>query len=104
MGRGIAEAFAGWGAAVGVTDIDEAGARATSEAIAAAGGRATSHGVDVADDGSVDVALDAFLDFAGGIDLAINAAAVFSAPRTSSSNRSISSPGWRPWCPRPEST
>ena len=78
MGRGIAEAFAGWGATVGVTDIDEAGARATSEAIAAAGGRATSHGVDVADDGSVDVALDAFLDFAGGIDLAINAAAVFS--------------------------
>ena len=78
MGRGIAEAFAGWGATVGVTDIDEAGARATSEAIAAAGGRAMSHGVDVADDGSVDVALDAFLDFAGGIDLAINAAAVFS--------------------------
>ena len=74
----IAESFAGWGATVGVTDIDEAGARSTRETINEAGGRAMSHGVDVADDSSVDTALNAFLDVAGGIDLAINAAAVFS--------------------------
>ena len=78
MGQGMAEAFAGWGATVGVTDIDEAGAQSTSETIVAAGGRAMNHGIDVADDDSVDAALHAFLDFAGGIDLAINAAAVFS--------------------------
>ena len=78
MGRGIAESFASWGATIGVTDIDETGARETSEAIAAAGGNAMSHSIDVADDDSVDSALKAFLNFAGGVDLAINAAAVFS--------------------------
>ena len=78
MGRGIAEAFASWGATVGVTDIDEAGAQATKEAIVAGGGHAMSRGIDVADDRSVDEAFNAFVDFAGGIDLAINAAAVFS--------------------------
>ena len=78
MGRGIAEAFAGWGAVVGVTDIDESGAHSTAEGIAASGGQAYSHAIDVTDEHSVEVALDAFLEFAGGVDLTVNAAGVLS--------------------------
>ena len=78
MGRGMAETFASWGATVGVADIDKAGAQATCETIVAAGGKATSHRIDVGDDDSVDGALKGFLADAGGIDLAIHAAAVFS--------------------------
>ena len=78
MGKGIAHAFADWGATIGVTDRNEAGAADTAQAIVARGGRATSHPIDVADERSVQQALGAFCEFAGGIDLAINAAGVLS--------------------------
>ena len=78
MGRGIAHAFADWGATIGVTDRDEAGAADTSQAIVARGGQAMNHPIDVTDERSVQEALDAFCDSAGGIDLAINAAGVLS--------------------------
>ena len=78
MGQGIAETFAGWGASIGVTDILADGARNCAEAIVASGGNAMSHPIDVTDEKSVDAALGAFVEYAGGIDLAINAAAILS--------------------------
>ena len=78
MGKGIAEAFAGWGATIGVSDCDGAGAKDTARGILARGGRATSHPIDVTSERSVQEALDAFCEFAGGVDLAINAAGVLS--------------------------
>jgi meso-butanediol dehydrogenase/(S,S)-butanediol dehydrogenase/diacetyl reductase len=78
MGKGIAEAFADWGATVGITDSNEAGAAETAQAIVARGGQAMSHHIDVTDEHSVQKALDAFCECAGGIDLSINAAGVLS--------------------------
>ena len=78
MGRGMARAFAQWGATVGVADIDEEGARASAEAIAGEGGRAAAQRIDVTDEHSVANALDEFLAFAGGLDLTVNAAGVLS--------------------------
>ena len=78
MGKGIAHAFADWGATIGVTDSNEAGAADTAGAIVAGGGQAMSHLMDVTDERSVQEALGAFCEFAGGIDLAINAAGVLS--------------------------
>ena len=78
MGKGIADAFALWGATVGVTDSNAAGAAGTAQAIVERGGQAMSHQIDVADEHSVQKALDAFRQSAGGIDLAINAAGVLS--------------------------
>ena len=78
MGQGMAQTFARWGATVGVADIDEAGARATAEAIAGDGGRASAHRIDVTDEDSVAAAFDGFLAFAGGLDLAVNGAGVLS--------------------------
>ena len=78
MGQGIAETFAGWGASLGVTDINSDGAHSTAQSIVANGGKAMSHAIDVTNEGSVDTALSAFADFAGGVDLTINAAAILS--------------------------
>ncbi len=78
MGKGIAETFADWGATVGVTDSNETGAADTARAIVGRGGRATSHPIDVSDEHSVQEALDAFCESAGGVDLVINAAGVLS--------------------------
>ena len=78
MGKGIAESFAGWGATVGVTDINHKGAQSTAQSIIDQGGKAMSHQIDVTDEGSVETALGAFLEFAGGVDLTINAAAILS--------------------------
>ena len=78
MGRGIAEVFAGWGAVVGVADVDANGARSTAEAIAAAGGQASGHHIDVTDEHSVEDALGAFLERSGGVDLTVNAAGILS--------------------------
>ena len=78
MGKGIAKSFAEWGATVGVSDCNEAGAADTAREIVARGGRATGHPIDVTDERSVQEALDAFCDTAGGVDLAIHAAGVLS--------------------------
>ena len=78
MGRGMAEAFARWGATVGVADIDEESARQTAAAIVESGGRASVHRIDVTDEHSVAAALDGFLASAGGLDLAVNGAGVLS--------------------------
>lgn len=78
MGQGIAQTFAGWGATVGVTDINPEGVRACAQSIIADGGKAMSHTIDVTDERSVETALSAFVAFAGGVDLTINAAAILS--------------------------
>lgn len=53
IGRAIAERFAAEGAHAVCADVDEAGASATAELIAAAGGRATGVCCDVSDEASV---------------------------------------------------
>ena len=78
MGRGIAQAFARWGAVVGVADVDAEGAGATAKTIAAAGGEASDHPIDVTNEQSVDEALEAFLERSGGVDLTVNAAGILS--------------------------
>ncbi|MFB8003135.1 SDR family NAD(P)-dependent oxidoreductase [Nocardia sp. NPDC056000] len=50
IGRATALRFAGMGAAVIATDIDQATAAATAERIVNSGGRATAHQLDVADE------------------------------------------------------
>ena len=50
MCRGIAQALAAWGAAVAVTDIDEAGAQETVRLIEAEEGRARAYRLDVTDE------------------------------------------------------
>jgi 3-oxoacyl-[acyl-carrier protein] reductase len=71
IGAQTARRFAGAGASVICADIDEVGARATADGIAAAGGAASAVGLDVADHGQVrDVigggpALDILVNVAG---------------------------------------
>ncbi len=78
IGRGIAEALAGWGARVAVTDVDDDTAAATREAIEAAGGDAYHRVLDVTDgDAMTRVAVECDHRF-GGIDLLVANAGVLS--------------------------
>ena len=81
MGKGIAHAFADWGATVGVSDVYEAVAAQTAQEIVAQGGEAMSCWVNVTEESSVQNALRVFCESTGGIDLAINAAGVLSVHR-----------------------
>ena len=58
IGAAIAKRLAADGLAVGVLDLDEAGAKATAEAIAAAGGRTLPLTANVADPEAVRIAVD----------------------------------------------
>ncbi|MFP6740119.1 MAG: SDR family oxidoreductase, partial [Alphaproteobacteria bacterium] len=78
IGRGIAEALAGWGARVAVTDIDGDNASATMAAIEAAGGAGFHRTLDVTDaDAMAEVAAECD-DAFGGIDLLVANAGVLS--------------------------
>lgn len=78
IGRGIAEALAGWGARVAVTDIDGDTAAATRAAIEAAGGDAYHRVLDVTDaDAMARIAAECDDSF-GGIDLLVANAGVLS--------------------------
>lgn len=76
MGRAIADAFAGAGAAVTVGDINEQGGRETVEDIVAGGGRATFVPTDVASAAAVERLVAAAVNEFGGLDCAVNAAAI----------------------------
>jgi NAD(P)-dependent dehydrogenase (short-subunit alcohol dehydrogenase family) len=76
MGRAIAIAFAGAGAAVVMGDVDEDGGRMTERLVGEAGGRGRFERVDVADAGSVEMLVRTAVEMFGGLRCAVNAAAI----------------------------
>lgn len=72
IGRGVAKLFASEGAAVGIFDLNEAGARAVAEEIAAAGGKAAVATGDVSDEASVKAGLASLAGELGEIDILVN--------------------------------
>jgi NAD(P)-dependent dehydrogenase (short-subunit alcohol dehydrogenase family) len=67
LGRGVAEALADEGATVVVTDIDEAGAKATADAIP----RAEAAALDVRDDAAVEAAVNEVVSRHGRVDVVV---------------------------------
>lgn len=76
MGEGIARAFGQEGAAVGIVDLNEAGAKSVAEEITASGGKALGVRGDVGDERSVAAAFSAVTDALGDIDILINNAGI----------------------------
>jgi NAD(P)-dependent dehydrogenase (short-subunit alcohol dehydrogenase family) len=76
MGRAIAEAFARAGAAVAVSDIATAGGEETVRSVRDAGGDAVFIGADVSDAASVESLVRQAVDAFGGLNCAVNAAAI----------------------------
>ena len=74
IGRAICEAYAHEGALVCVADIDAAAAQTTARAI---GGSAFGVALDVTDHASIDACVAACVTRWGGIDILVNAAAIF---------------------------
>lgn len=81
IGRGIALAFARFGARVAVLDVKEDTARATAAAIDAAGGDAIALVTDVRDGDAVERAVAATVERFSGVDILVNnVGGVFRAP------------------------
>jgi NAD(P)-dependent dehydrogenase (short-subunit alcohol dehydrogenase family) len=76
IGRATALAFAELGAAVAVTDIDEAAVRAVADEIAAKGGAAFASALDVAEEAAVDSVVRETLERLGRIDVLVNNAGI----------------------------
>ena len=76
IGAATARALAADGLAVGVLDLDGAGAKATADAIVAAGGRAAGVAVDVADADAVSDAVDRVVAELGAPTVLVNNAGV----------------------------
>jgi 3-oxoacyl-[acyl-carrier protein] reductase len=76
IGAAIAKRLAADGLAVGVLDLDEAGAKATAEAIVAAGGRTLPLTANVADPEAVRIAVDSVADVLGPPTVLVNNAGV----------------------------
>jgi len=72
IGRAICLRFAGYGAAVGVFDLNGESARRVAAEIAAAGGRAHAEAVDIADHGGVQAALARCEAALGPTDVLVN--------------------------------
>lgn len=78
FGRDFSAALAGQGAHVFMTDIDEAELAVAARDIGAAGGKVSTLRCDVADEPSVQAALDVVRREAGGLDILINNAGLHS--------------------------
>jgi NAD(P)-dependent dehydrogenase (short-subunit alcohol dehydrogenase family) len=76
IGRAIGVTFAAAGAAVGLGDLDEPGARRNGEAIRQAGGRALGVRLEVTDPASVAEAVRAVEQGLGPIDILVNSAGI----------------------------
>lgn len=76
MGAATARVFAGYGAKVIVSDINEAAAQETLESIRAAGGTAEVILCDVAEEDQVKVLVEKTVDTYGRLDAAVNNAAI----------------------------
>jgi NAD(P)-dependent dehydrogenase (short-subunit alcohol dehydrogenase family) len=81
IGRATALEFARGGAAVAVLDIDEPAAAETAEMITKDGGEALAVTVDIADERSVQAAVDRTVTAYGRLDFAVNNAGVASHGR-----------------------
>ncbi len=77
IGKAIAEAFAGEGAAVVCADILIAGAQQVADGIATAGGRVSACLCDVANPDQAKAAVTQAVDVYGGLDVLVSNAAVF---------------------------
>jgi glucose 1-dehydrogenase len=76
MGRAIALAFAAAGSRVIVSDVMDAGGEETVALVREAGGEATYVHADVSSSSDVAAMVDAAVDAYGGLDYAVNAAAI----------------------------
>jgi glucose 1-dehydrogenase len=76
MGRAISSAFAAAGAHVVVADISVGGGEETAQAIKDGGGEALFVRTDVSDSADVQAAVDLAVSTFGGLDCAVNAAAI----------------------------
>jgi NAD(P)-dependent dehydrogenase (short-subunit alcohol dehydrogenase family) len=76
IGKATALLLAEHGAAIGILDIDQAGAGAAAAAIQAVGGRAVAAPCNVADDRSVAAAVGVVVDKFGAVDVLVNNAGV----------------------------
>jgi NAD(P)-dependent dehydrogenase (short-subunit alcohol dehydrogenase family) len=76
MGRAISRAFAAAGASVVAADVDDARGAETVTQIAAAGGTATFVHCDISDEASLVAAVAVATSKYGGLDCAVNAAAI----------------------------
>lgn len=81
IGRAIALRLAGDGAAVVVSDINDAAGAETVGMITAAGGRAAFKHADVSDAGAVTALMAFTLNTFGGLDLAVNNAGIGAMPQ-----------------------
>jgi NAD(P)-dependent dehydrogenase (short-subunit alcohol dehydrogenase family) len=79
MGRAAAELFAGEGARIVVTDVDENGGHETVEAVRAAGGEATFVRADVAEWNDCQAMVATAVDTFGGLHVLYNNAGIFPA-------------------------
>lgn len=76
IGRAYAFGLANAGASVVVADLNEAGARAVADEIAATGGKTLAIGVDISDPASVAKMAQAATHAFGGVDILVNNAAM----------------------------
>ncbi|GAB3968263.1 SDR family oxidoreductase [Actinoallomurus acanthiterrae] len=81
IGRAAALEFARGGAAVAVLDVDESTAAETTEMIRKDGGEALTVTVDIADERSVEAAVERTVTAYGGLDFAVNNAGLASHHR-----------------------
>ena len=72
IGRGIAELFAGAGAAVVVSDLDGDAAAAVAQTIRTAGGNAAAAACDVTQDSALAALVDLAVGEFGGVDVLVN--------------------------------
>ena len=82
LGRGIARAFAAWGAQLAVSDVDAASAAQTADEIEAAGGTAVAGQLDVTAETAVERYVDDIAADLGNINLLVNNAGVLSVAQT----------------------
>ncbi|EWT06128.1 3-oxoacyl-ACP reductase [Intrasporangium chromatireducens Q5-1] len=76
IGAAVAKRLAEEGHAVAVLDLDESACAATVEAITSAGGKAVAVGVDVADEASVQAAVERVADELGAPTILVNNAGI----------------------------
>lgn len=76
LGAAMCKLFAAEGAAVAVTDINEAGAKSLAQEIEQAGGRAMSYQQDVTDEAAWATTIEAVKADLGGLDILVNNAGI----------------------------
>ncbi|ROU05030.1 3-hydroxybutyrate dehydrogenase [Lysobacter enzymogenes] len=76
IGKEIAFELSRAGAAIAIADLNQAGAQAVADEIAAAGGRAIGVAMDVTDEAAVDAGIEQVVAQLGGIDILVSNAGI----------------------------